>query len=50
MINRVQDKKFGQHADKSLRIGLIQRGIHFIQHAKWAGAAAEDRQQQMPRK
>src|SRR5437879_5596791 len=39
-------EKLGQHADETLGIRLIEGGINFVEHAKRARPAAEDRQEQ----
>ena len=43
-------EKFMQHADESLGIGLVEGRIDFVEHAKRAGPAAEDREQQARRR
>ena len=39
-------EEFAQDARESRRVGLIERGVHFIENAEGARLAPEDRQQQ----
>src|SRR5437868_11481618 len=39
-------EKLGHHADETLGIRFVEGGINFVEHAKGARAAAEDRQEQ----